>query len=178
MKQGIANRKALSAKARLRIVGLTAIIVAVMVFAWRYYGDKSEPAMAKKIEQSAADRGKPPLAFTENQGQWDSRAKFMARQGGMVAWFEQDAITLQLAGHGADKGPQGVVTRLTFKDASGTVRLEGENRQAAATNYFVGNDRKRWQSNVAGYEQILYTGLYAGVDLVPECAEPGRASRA
>ena len=32
-------------------------------------------------------------------------------------------------------------------------------------NYYLGNDQSRWKSNVHGFEQIQYSGLYNGIDL-------------
>src|SRR5262245_7599136 len=45
---------------------------------------------------AAAPRAQLPIAFVENQGQWDDRALFAARQGGLTAYFTRDGFVLQL----------------------------------------------------------------------------------
>ncbi|MEJ7615398.1 MAG: hypothetical protein WKF30_00155 [Pyrinomonadaceae bacterium] len=49
-------------------------------------------ATAKKKEALASP--KLPLDFVENRGQWNNKARFMARRGLMSASFERDAIEL------------------------------------------------------------------------------------
>jgi len=34
------------------------------------------------------------------------------------------------------------------------------------TNYFIGNDPKKWRTNVPTYAQVRYHDVYPGVDLV------------
>jgi hypothetical protein len=64
-----------------------------------------------------------PLAFVENQGQWDTPAKFVARRGGMVARIEPDALVLQLTRRYDADRIEGVVVRLVFEGGLG--RREG-----------------------------------------------------
>ena len=108
---------------------------------------------------------KDKLVFLENRGQWDDVAKFVARNGWMSAWFEKDAFTLQLEKPVAEEQMQSVVTRLTFVGASDACRLEGETKKRGTHNFLVGKNSEKWQSGIAGYEQIVYRGLYPGVDL-------------
>src|SRR6058998_3123603 len=55
------------------------------------------------------------------------------------------------------------------------MKLVGANRAASATaleelpgksNYFIGNDPKKWRTNVANYARVEYKETYPGVDLV------------
>jgi hypothetical protein len=34
------------------------------------------------------------------------------------------------------------------------------------SNYFIGNDPKKWRTNVPNYAKVKYTSVYPGVDLV------------
>jgi hypothetical protein len=38
---------------------------------------------------------KMPLAFTQNNGQWDDRVLFRANAGGATMWFTKDGVTYQ-----------------------------------------------------------------------------------
>ncbi len=104
-----------------------------------------------------------PLAFVENRGQWDARARFMARQGGMATWFETDAMTLQLRKQGAEG--RGAVVRLAFEGAAADRRLEGEDRQPGTFSYYLGNDSSKWQTNVPSYSAVVYREIYSGIDI-------------
>ena len=55
------------------------------------------------------------------------------------------------------------------------MRLVGANPHAVATgaedlpgkvNYFIGNDPKKWRTNVPTYARVKYQGVYPGIDLV------------
>ncbi|MCK4373030.1 MAG: hypothetical protein KAW61_07775, partial [candidate division Zixibacteria bacterium] len=53
-----------------------------------------------------------PLAFTENQGQWDEQVLFRANAGGATMWFTSDGAVYQFTRHipvgqsaAADRGP-------------------------------------------------------------------------
>src|SRR5271166_3929377 len=55
------------------------------------------------------------------------------------------------------------------------MRLVGANAKAAVmgadefpgkSNYFIGNDPKKWRTNVPNYAQVKYQNVYPGVDLV------------
>ena len=34
------------------------------------------------------------------------------------------------------------------------------------TNYFIGNDPRKWKTNVPSYANVKYSGVYPGVDLL------------
>jgi hypothetical protein len=55
------------------------------------------------------------------------------------------------------------------------MRLVGANAAAKVTglaelpgksNYFIGNDPKKWRTNVPNYAKVKYADVYPGVDLV------------
>lgn len=106
-----------------------------------------------------------PLAFVENQGQWDTPARFVAWRGPMVARFEARAIVLQLQKRLAQGGVGSVVVRMTFDGACEDVTLEGAQQQSGRYNFFLGNERLRWRTEVPAYSQVLYRGLYDNVDM-------------
>ena len=39
--------------------------------------------------------GQMPLAFTENQGQWDDKVLFRANAGGAIMWFTEEGVYYQ-----------------------------------------------------------------------------------
>jgi Beta-propeller repeat/Abnormal spindle-like microcephaly-assoc'd, ASPM-SPD-2-Hydin len=42
----------------------------------------------------------------------------------------------------------------------------GEKLQTTKVNYFIGNDRSKWLTNIATYGQVRYKNVYPGIDLV------------
>ncbi len=128
-----------------------------------------------------------PLAFVENLGQWDTPARFVARQGGMTVRVEPDALVLQLVDArrkspaSVDQGfktvyadskaettdpRRGAVVRLAFEHASPEARIRGSHVLPGHFNYFLGNDPSRWRTRVPGYGVVTCEDIQEGVDLV------------
>jgi hypothetical protein len=60
--------------------------------------------------------------------------------------------------------PQVMRMRLVGGNAKG--RLVGLNELPGRSNYFIGNDPKKWRTNVPSYSRVKYLGVYPGVDLL------------
>ena len=60
--------------------------------------------------------------------------------------------------------PQVVRMRLVGGNAKG--RVVGLDELPGRSNYFIGNDPKKWRTNVPSYAKVKYEGVYPGVDLV------------
>ena len=100
------------------------------------------------------------LDFVENRGQWEGPAVFTASLGrNLAASLEPGGVALRLSG----ERPTDV--RLLFERASATVTIVGEEKRRGVYNFFLGNDRRRWQSNVPAFGSVRYRGLYDGVDV-------------
>jgi hypothetical protein len=106
-----------------------------------------------------------PLAFVENQGQWETPARFVAREGAMTAGLEGDSIAIRFERRAAEDRVEGVSVRLAFEGASPRARLRGEDCMPGAFNFFQGNDPAAWRSGVPAYASVLYEDLYEGIDL-------------
>lgn len=100
------------------------------------------------------------LDFVENRGQWDGPAVFTAWLGrNLAASLEPGGITLR---SGRDRTAD---VRLLFEGASAAATIVGEEKRRGVYNFFLGNDRRRWQSNVPSFGSVRYRGLYDGVDV-------------
>jgi hypothetical protein len=97
--------------------------------------------------------------FVENRGQWDARTRFVAQRGPMAAALEPHALRLRVA------AGQPAEVSLTFEGASESPVLSGEDKRSGVYNFFLGNDRQRWRSNVPAFGAVRYRGLYDGVDV-------------
>ncbi|HYN87516.1 MAG TPA: SBBP repeat-containing protein, partial [Ardenticatenaceae bacterium] len=56
--------------------------------------------------------------------------------------------------------------RLRFLGANKSARMVGLDRLPGKSNYLLGNDRAKWQSNVPSFGRVRYEALYPGIDLV------------
>ncbi len=58
------------------------------------------------------------------------------------------------------------VLRMKLLGANAAPRAEGLKELPGKSNYFLGNDPKKWSTNVDHYAQVRYREVYPGVDLV------------
>ncbi|MEQ8763307.1 MAG: SBBP repeat-containing protein [Planctomycetota bacterium] len=114
------------------------------------------------VAQSVPKSFSAPASFVENRGQWDTPAHFIARRDG--GWVRAESGRLVLQREDAESH-QGVVVALAF-DGAQTRAIEGVQKTATTFNYFLGDDSSRWQTEVPGFEAIVYRDLYPGIDMV------------
>ncbi len=98
-----------------------------------------------------------PVFFEENIGQSSAEISFLGRGRGWTAAFERDGFRLRQAGRN---------WKVQFQGAATAVRLEGEDRLGAVTNYYEGPTRRDWTLNVPLHQRVAYRGVYPGVDAV------------
>src|SRR6266849_6862096 len=58
------------------------------------------------------------------------------------------------------------VLRMRLVGANPSPRVAGLNKLPGKSNYFLGKDRKKWQTSVPIYAKVKYDSVYPGVDLV------------
>lgn len=122
-----------------------------------------------------------PLSFEANHGQTDRRAKFLSRGPGYTLFLTSTEAVFALRGTQTNKPTMGrwlgLMSASPQKSESSVLRMKliGANPQAKVsglgplpgkTNYFVGNDTKKWSRNVPNFSRIHYEQIYPGIDLV------------
>lgn len=55
--------------------------------------------------------------------------------------------------------------KVLFKDCNPTVEYEKFDASQSIQNFYVGNDRSKWASNVHSYRKVKYNELYDGIDM-------------
>jgi hypothetical protein len=50
--------------------------------------------------------------------------------------------------------------------ANPAAKVTGADELLGKSNYFIGNDPKKWRTNLTNYAKVKYEGIYSGVDLV------------
>jgi len=77
----------------------------------------------------------------------------LGRLGDLIAQREGDKVTES-------------AVRLTFAGANRRPQIVGLDKLPGVSNYFIGNDRHKWRTNVAHYAKIEYKNVYPGVNLI------------
>lgn len=123
--------------------------------------------------------------FIENKGQWENDLIFRSDFGGGRIYFFNNKFRFgflnhnDLAsaaefhhGHTDESNSQlqeliihGHIYEMEFVGANEAPVISGIEKQSHHYNYFLGNDRSKWASNVSLYGQILYEDLWEGIDL-------------
>ncbi len=129
---------------------------------------------------------RPSSVFIENKGQWDVEARFLTRLNGMNVWITGKGLVYDVFQGQRDEGKgqmekdhrasaplspipspsaplHGHVVKMNFLGSKQTSRAEGMEKQTPYFNYFLGNDKSKWASNVPSFSETRIHGLYDGI---------------
>ena len=122
--------------------------------------------------------GRVPLAFEANQGQTNPQVKFISRGPGYGLFLTTSEAVLTLRG-ASRREPSSPKAKASLQDERSAVlhmklvganatatQISGKDELSSKSNYFIGNDPKKWRTNVRQYARVCYANLYPGVDLV------------
>src|SRR5690554_6213493 len=117
-------------------------------------------------------------AFIENKGQWGDHVFFQNNVHGGNMWVEQGRVLFQLQdysmlkdAHFSDLKTDKELTykekliELKFVDTLKVTQIEKKGATDHYYNYFIGNDKSKWASDVRGYEEFTLKELYQGIDI-------------
>ncbi len=94
-----------------------------------------------------------PLAFEPNVGQTDPQVKFLAHTPHATLWLtEREAVYGNL--------------RLRFEGGRVNPKIEAEDKRGGISNYFIGNGRRNWFTDVPQFGKVRYRAVYPGIDVV------------
>lgn len=137
--------------------------------------------------------GALPLSFEANEGQTDPSVQFISHGSGYTLFLRQtDALLALQSQRQTDVVQQKKDTKRKLFEASklyrGTPRarkskktktvsvtMEGANPNASVqpldelpgkSNYFIGNDPKKWRTGIATFGRVKYAAVYPGIDLL------------
>ena len=164
----------------MRIKTLASILLTVLVGTTLSAAQQSGAArIAPPTSQAGARYGQLPLTFEANRGQAAGQVKFLSRGKGYTAFLTTGGMVLtlrpsrvvassQAANQHSVTPAQAASTTLQFQllGANKNPAVVGENLQPGRVNYFIGNDRSQWHTNLPTYAQIRYKNVYPGIDLI------------
>jgi hypothetical protein len=144
------------------------------------------PLSALQKANVTSEYGALPLAFEANQGQTAPEVRYLAHgQRYQLFLTDQEAVlTLRQPGTGAAISKKGAsfvaarmhrkpnavvktsVLRIHFDGANPSAEIAGTKPLPGKTSYFIGNDPKKWHTDIPSYEAVRYQGIYPGVDML------------
>ena len=125
--------------------------------------------------------GKLPLSFEANEGQTDSQVKFLSRGRSYALFLTSTEAVLVLRGKTNEppaNSQQSVTTaegvskshilalKMQLVGCNPYSRIRGVDELPGKSNYFIGNDSKKWTSRISHFAKVRYEEVYPGVDLV------------
>jgi len=152
----------------------------------RPYTLPSRNVSAIKVEPPPHEKTGPklPLEFEANRGQAAAQYDYVAHGPTYALGISSTEIALSLHGSGEAVKPNLVSASLnrtasarvaTVPQSQLRLHLLGANRRATVagldpkpglSNYFIGNDPKKWQTRVPHFGKVSIAGVYPGIDLV------------
>jgi hypothetical protein len=127
-------------------------------FPWR--------AAAVTDDRPSESYGNLRLHFEANQGQTDKEVRFLSRGVGYGLYLTGSEAVLVLTKPDAKAQGKSVALRMSLVGSSRKPAVSGLEEQSGKANYFVGQDRSKWRTNVPTYARVQYKNVYPGIDLV------------
>jgi len=162
-----------------------AVLVLALLLVPANTGSGGGTIIDKSVGMSIVESyGKLPLSFEANKGQTDPEVKFLSRGIGYTLFLAptEAVLALQKAatsnpqqksdrvhtalGPEAARAQAPAVLRMKLVGSNPAPRLVGLNQLPGKSNYFIGNNPKKWRTNVPNYSKVRYENVYAGVDLI------------
>jgi len=113
----------------------------------------------------ASSYGRLPLSFEMNRGQTDARVKFLSRGRGYTLFLTRNEAVLALK-KSSVVSAQSSVLRVRVVGANPQAKVIGLDELPGKSNYFIGNDPRKWRTNVPTYAKVEYQNVYPGIDLL------------
>jgi hypothetical protein len=128
---------------------------------------KSSPVMSRLDKFGPRGRHDP---FGPRAGRWPSLAgELQSLWPSLIPDLSQlvpnPYADMRALAAGPESQPEQVI-RMRVVGGNPKGRVVGLDELPGKSNYFIGNDPKKWHTNVPSYAKVKYEGIYPGVDLV------------
>jgi len=154
----------------------------------RQLSPPANPAYSQLTNQGrvSAAYNSLPLYFEANRGEADPQVKFVSRGSGYTLFLTRGAeaalvlrkptpkrdpmqpaalVSAGVAPQSETASPPAVV-RMKLVGRNARPRVAGLDELRGKANYFIGNNPRKWRTNVPMYAKVRYREVYPGVDLV------------
>jgi PKD repeat protein len=106
-----------------------------------------------------------PLAFTPNHGQAYEEVRFQARSFAGTLQFFPHRVVWSLPSEWQGETSTSTSLQLQFLGTQAAPEISSGNQLPGTVNYLIGDNPANWLRNIPTYEDIIYEGLYPGIDL-------------
>jgi len=118
-----------------------------------------------------------PLHFEPTDGQSSAEARFVARGRGYNLFLAPTEAVLVLHApavtpNASEKQAEGRairepgVLRIKLVNANPDAQVDGLDPLPGRSNYFIGDDPKKWRTNVPHFDKVRFAPVYSGVELI------------
>ena len=131
-------------------------------------------------------QGKLPLSFEVNEGQLVSNVRFVSRASGHTLYLtstdavlelrssprtarQEESVAVSVGPLCQPSGPsesKSVVLHTRLVGGCALPVVKGLDELPVKSNYFLGNDPRKWLTGVTNYARVQYREVYPGVDLI------------
>ena len=133
--------------------GITLLFIGVWsVTAGNIFADPTEKARDAKSAKAALLG--VPLNFEANQGQTDSRVKFLSRGDGYALFLTSHEAVFTLRPPAGAKAPP-TVFRMELRGANRAAQVTGADKLAGVSNYYIGNDATKLSCSASDLDQLV-----------------------
>ena len=108
-----------------------------------------------------------PLSFEENHGQHSESVRFVSRGQGYQLFVSSDDVVVVLntpTDSGSATTPAAI--RMGLTDGNPTPETVGNEQLPGRVNYLIGNDPKKWRTNIPTFARVERPQVYPGIDMV------------
>jgi hypothetical protein len=129
-------------------------------------------APAKARPDTRALLSQLPMIFEPNQGQVPSGIKFVSRGAGYILYLDPTGavlgiVTAKPAAAGRNEPTRQLeAVRMRLVGANSSAAVSGSELLPGQSNYFIGNNPKKWHTGIPQFSGVRYQNVYPGVDLV------------
>jgi hypothetical protein len=128
------------------------------------------------------------LVFEPNRGQAPAPVKWLARAPGYTLFITSEGVTMVLEDPAANSAPaqrgfapvsfrnpaagrpsapaHGGIVRMKLTGSQPWDAITGLEPTGGVSNYFIGNDREQWKTDIPHFARLNVAGIYNGIDMV------------
>jgi hypothetical protein len=159
-------------------------VVACLSFSFLFFQQlNAHQFQLKEKSLASAQHPQNDIRFIENKNQWENAVAFKMEMNYGALFLEKYSLTYSFVDENqleklkhAKQGNSGSKTpndwninahafKVNFVDAMRSVQVSGAGEYTDYRNYFVGNDKNKWATGVKSFHEVLYSGIYPGIDL-------------
>jgi hypothetical protein len=137
--------------------------------------NKLNPVLQTDKTESNKSFAQLPLSFEANYGQTDRKVKFFTRSNGYNIYFTptEAVLTLKMSDSEKSKSDSNEklktsdsIMRMKFVGANQAPQVKGADELPGKNNYLIGNNPRKWRTNVPTYAKVKYESVYPGVNAI------------